>query len=130
MSLRKQSILYVTIGVVQFLVDWGVMVLLSDPKLGWMGVETANIFGRIVGACLGFFLNGLLTFKSEHTKVGGKQFGKFVLMWILCTIISTVSIHYIDDHFGLSAAQWCKPLVEFVTGGIGFLLSRYWVYHK
>ena len=130
MSLRRQTVLYLTVGVVQFLVDWGVMVMLSDPKLGWMGVEEANIGGRIAGAILGFFINGMLTFKAEHTKVGRKQFAKFVLMWLLCTVISTTMIHYVDDHFGLAVAQKAKPLVELLTGAIGFLLSRHWVYHR
>lgn len=122
--------MYIIVGAIQFMVDWGVMVALSDPKLGWMDVEEANIAGRVAGACLGFFINGMFTFKAEHTKVGRKQFGKFVVMWLFCTLLSTTLIHYVDDHFGLAMAQRCKPVVELLVGGIGFLLSRHWVYHR
>ena len=129
MSLRRQTVLYIFGGAIQFLVDWGVMVLLSDPRLG-IHVEFANIAGRIAGATLGFFLNGKLTFKADHTKVGRRQFAKFVSVWAVCTAVSTMAIHYVEQHYGLSAAQWSKPAVEFGTGIFGFLLSRHWIYHR
>ena len=127
MSLRKQSILYVVVGVAQFLLDWAVMVYLSTHG---MNVEWANIAGRVAGACLGFTLNGLWTFKSEHTKIGRKQLGKFVVMWLVCTALSTLGVYYIDHFYGLKQAQLFKPAVEGLVGIVGFLLSRHWVYHK
>ena len=130
MSLRKQTTMYLIIGTIQWLVDWAVMVLVSDPRSG-ISVEVANIAGRIAGAILGFFLNGAFTFKAEHTKVGRRQFLRFLVMWLMTTTISTFLIHWIDDEFGIAAAQrWGKPLVEFGMGIIGFVTSRYWVYHK
>ena len=103
------------------------MVLLSP--LGLV-VELANVAGRIAGATLGFWLNGRITFAGEHTHMGRRQFGRFVLMWMLTTVVSTWSIGAIDDAVGLKWTWLAKPGVELVLGVMGFLLSRYWVYRR
>ncbi len=125
MSLARQSRHYVLIGGLQWLVDWGVMVLISH--LGAM-VEIANICGRISGAMLGFWLNGKITFSSEETAVGRRQLQRFVLMWVCNTAISTFAVGHIDEVFGLQWAWLAKPCIELLLGVVGFLLSRHWVY--
>lgn len=127
MSLGRHARHYLVIGIVQWLVDWGVMVLLSH----WgMRVEPANVLGRIAGATLGYWLNGKLTFAGDHTHVGRKQFVRFVLMWLGTTAVSTWSMGAIDDHLGLKWAWLAKPAVEGILGVTGFFLSRHWVYRK
>jgi putative flippase GtrA len=125
MSLTRQGRHYLLIGGVQWLLDWGVMVLISH--LG-AKVEVANVCGRISGAMVGFWLNGKITFSSESTTVGRKQLQRFVLMWLCNTAISTFAIGHIDEVFGLQWAWIAKPAIELTLGLIGFLLSRYWVY--
>lgn len=125
MSLARQSRHYVLFGGLQWLVDWGVMVLISH--LGAM-VEIANICGRISGAMLGFWLNGKITFSSEETAVGRRQLQRFVLMWVCNTAISTFAVGHIDEVFGLQWAWLAKPCIELLLGVVGFLLSRHWVY--
>jgi len=124
-SLSRQGRHYLAIGVIQWLLDWGVMVALSHAGLA---VEPANVAGRISGALLGFWLNGRITFASEHTRMGRRQFGRFVLMWSLTTVASTWALGAIDDAVGLQWTWLAKPAVELALGGIGFVLSRYWVY--
>ena len=120
MSLSRQGRHYLLIGGIQWLLDWAVMVVLSH----WgMPVEPANIAGRVCGAMLGFWLNGRITFAGDDTRVGRRQFLRFVLMWLLTTAISTWSI-------GLKWTWLAKPGVEVVLGGLGFLLSRHWVYRR
>ena len=125
MSLQRQSRHYLLIGGVQWLLDWGVMVLLSHLGLT---IEAANICGRISGAVLGFWLNGKFTFASDDTRIGGTQLRRFVLMWLCTTAASTVAMGQIDDVFGLQWAWLAKPAVELCLGVVGFLLSRHWVY--
>lgn len=127
MSLKRQSRHYLAIGIVQWLLDWGVMVGLSHLGLP---VEPANIAGRVSGALLGFWLNGRITFAGDDTKVGRRQFARFMMMWLLTTSISTLAIGAIDDAVGLKWAWLAKPGVELVLGGLGFLLSRHWVYRR
>lgn len=127
MSLTRQGRHYLVIGVIQWLLDWGVMVGLSHLGLP---VEPANIAGRISGALLGFWLNGRITFAGDDTRIGRRQFGRFLMMWLLMTLISTWAIGAIDDAVGLKWTWLAKPGVELVLGGAGFLLSRYWVYRR
>lgn len=127
MSLTRQGRHYLAIGIVQWLLDWGVMVWLSHLGLA---VEPANVAGRISGALLGFWLNGRITFAGDHTTVGHRQFLRFGLMWLLTTVISTWSLGAIDDAVGLKWAWLAKPGIELVLGGFGFVLSRHWVYRR
>jgi len=127
MTLGRHARHYLLIGVLQWLVDWGVMVLLSH----WgMLIEPANICGRIAGALLGYWLNGKLTFAGDDTAVGRTQLFRFVMMWLGTTAVSTWSMGAIDDVLGLKWAWLAKPAVEGFLGVVGFLLSRHWVYRK
>ena len=127
MSLSRQGRHYLAIGLLQWLVDWGVMVGLSH--LG-MPVEPANVAGRISGAALGFWLNGRITFAGDQTAIGRRQFARFLTMWVLTTVLSTWSIGAVNRAVGLKWAWLAKPGVELVLGAAGFLLSRHWVYRR
>ena len=127
MSLSRQSRAYLTIGLVQWLVDWAVVVALSHAG---MLIEPANVVGRVAGAMLGFWMNGRFTFNGEETALGGTQFRRFALMWVGTTILSTWALGAIDDVIGLHWAWLAKPAVEFMLGVIGFVLSRQWVYRR
>lgn len=125
MSALRQGRYYVLIGMLQWLLDWAVMVALSH---GGLAVEPANVAGRISGALLGFWLNGRITFSGDQHRMGRKQFARFLTMWLATTVISTWSMGAIDDGFGLRWAWIVKPVLEGVLGVIGFLLSRHWIY--
>ncbi len=125
MSLHRQGRHYLLIGGVQWLLDWGVMVLLSHFGLL---IEAANVCGRISGAMLGFCLNGKFTFAGDDTRIGGAQLRRFALMWLCTTAVSTWAMAHIDDVFGLQWAWLAKPAVELMLGVVGFVLSRHWVY--
>ena len=127
MSLGRHARHYLLIGILQWLVDWGVMVLLTHQG---MQVEAGNVLGRVSGALLGYWLNGKLTFAGEDTMLGRTQLARFVLMWLGTTIVSTWALGAIDDVAGLKWAWLAKPGVEVVLGAIGFFLSRHWVYRK
>ncbi|KQZ59553.1 MULTISPECIES: GtrA family protein [unclassified Lysobacter] len=127
MSLGRQGRHYLIIGLIQWLLDWGVMVALSHAG---MAVEPANVAGRISGALLGFWLNGRITFAGDDTRIGRRQFGRFLGMWLATTLVSTWAMGAIDDAVGLTWTWLAKPAVELMLGGIGFLLSRHWVYRR
>lgn len=127
MTLVRQSQHYLAIGLLQWLLDWAVMVALSHAG---MPVEPANIGGRISGAMLGFWLNGRITFAGEDTAVGRRQLLRFILLWLSTTALSTAAMSIIDAQLGLKWAWLAKPVVELALGLIGFLVSRHWVYRK
>ena len=125
MSVLRQGRHYLVIGIVQWLLDWGVMVGLSH--LG-MPLALANVIGRISGALLGFWLNGRVTFSGEGHRMGRRQFVRFLAMWLSFTLLSTVALENIDRYLSRGWAWLSKPLVELVLGAAGFALSRYWIY--
>ena len=127
MSLTRQGGHYVLIGLLQYVVDWGVMVGLSHVGLT---VELANVAGRISGATLGFWLNGRITFAGEGTALGRRQLMRFMLLWLFTTALSTWAIGAIENAAGLRWAWLAKPAVEAVLAGMSFLVSRHWVYRR
>ena len=127
MSLRRHLGGYAAIGLLQWLVEYLLMLALSQ----WvMAVEPANVAGRVAGAVLGFWLNGKWTFAGDGTHMGGRAALRFAAMWVALTVLNTWAVAWLDDMFGLRAAQLLKPLADMASGGIGFLLSRHWVYRK
>lgn len=127
MSLLRQSRSYLFIGGVQWLLDWAVMVALSQAGIP---VRQANVAGRVCGALLGYWMNGKFTFACEHTTLGPVQLRRFALMWLGTTLVSTWAIGQVDDVLGLRWAWLAKPLVEAALAAFGFTLSRHWVYRR
>jgi putative flippase GtrA len=125
LSLLRQGRHYLLIGILQWLLDWGVMVALSH---GGLPIEPANVAGRISGAMLGFWLNGRITFSGDQHRIGRRQFARFLAMWLLTTAISTWSLGANAAVFGLRWALNAKPALVVALGAVGFLLSRHWVY--
>lgn len=127
MSLTREGRDYLAIGLLQWLVDWGVVVGLTHMGLI---VAPANVVGRITGALIGFWLNGKLTFASDGNTVGTAQFQRFMTMWVCTTLLSTWALTQIDDVLGLRWVWLAKPAIEIALGIVGFVLSRYWIYKR
>lgn len=127
MSLTRQGRNYLAIGLLQWLIDWGVVVGLTHFGLP---VAPANVMGRITGALIGFWLNGKLTFANDRTTLGATQFRRFMVMWVSTTLLSTWALTHIDDVLGLRWVWVAKPAIEVALGAVGFVLSRYWIYKR
>ena len=125
MSLMRQGSHYVAIGLLQYVVDWGVLVALSHFGLP---VELANVAGRVSGAMLGFWLNGRITFANEDAPLGRRQLRRFVLLWLTTTALSTWAVGGVENAAGLQWAWMAKPAVEATLAAMSFLASRHWVY--
>jgi putative flippase GtrA len=125
MSWLRQGRHFILVGIAQGLLDWSVMVALS--QLG-LAIAFANIAGRISGALLGFWLNGSITFSRDGRRPGWRQFGRYVVLWCGATVLSTVAISAIDAQLGLRGAWLAKPLVDGTLAIGSFLVSRHWVY--
>ncbi|OOG66467.1 hypothetical protein B0E46_02215 [Rhodanobacter sp. B04] len=126
MSILRQGTSFLFIGGCLVLVDWGVFVLLSAS-----GVDTpiANVAGRVVGALLGFVANGHITFGSAGSaRLGMHRFGRFVLLWLVMTLLSTFLVSEVATHLSLRLAWLGKPMVEAVLAAASFFISRHWVY--
>lgn len=122
----RQGLTFLAVGGLLVTVDWGVFVALS--ALGVAPVS-ANICGRLVGALLGFFLNGSFTFRSDQgARLGRHRFARFVLAWVLLTTCSTVLVAATATELGLHWAWAAKPVVEALMAVVSFMISKRWVF--
>lgn len=124
-SLAQQSGRFAVVGVLQWLIDWGMMVALSHLGLS---IAVANVIARVCGALFGFWLNGNVTFANDESRPGWRQFGRYVVLWGINTVLSTIALAAIDANAGLRSAWLAKPLVEGALALNTFFVSRYWVY--
>lgn len=117
---------FAAVGGLQVLIDWACFVVLS--WLG-LGVVASNVAGRIVGAVLGFWLNGRFTFGSrEASKTGRKQMFKFAIGWLVTALLSTLAVHALEHYQSLRFAWIGKPVIDVLIAALGFLLSKYWIF--
>jgi len=125
MSLGQQGRDYFIIGLLQWLLDWALMVALSH--LG-VPVWAANVCGRTSAALVGFWLNGRITFRAHGVKLGRVQLARFVLLWAGTTVAGTWAVDAVNDMAGLHMVWLLKPLIEIVLAVVAFVISRQWVY--
>ena len=122
----RQGLTFLAVGGLLIAIDWGVFVALS--ALGVSSVP-ANICGRMVGALLGFFLNGSFTFRGDQgARLGRHRFARFATAWVVLTTLSTVLVAGTAAWFGLHWAWAAKPVVEALMAVASFMISRQWVF--
>ena len=125
--LARQGTGFLVVGVIQLLVDWGVFVAVSAFGVP---VSASNLVGRASGAILGFWLNGSYTFRSADGRraTGWGNGGKFLVTWVVMSLLSTLCVAYVDQLVGLRWAWVGKPLIDGLLAALGFLLARNWVF--
>ena len=126
MSIARQGISFLFVGGCLVVVDWASFVILTS--LG-AAPALANVSGRIIGALLGFLINGMVTFGTMgDRRLGRHRFVRFTIVWTALTLLSTYLVTSVTDYLGLRMAWLAKPLVEACLAGVSFFLSRHWVY--
>jgi putative flippase GtrA len=127
MKIVRDGSRFIAVGCVLVAVDTATFITLT--KLGVLP-PVANVCGRIMGALLGFWLNGRFTFNLHRQPLLGNRFARYLLMWISTTTVSTASLTWIARHASLTQAWWSKPLIEIGLGVISFAVARHWVYRQ
>ncbi len=122
--LLRQGAGFSVVGGLQLALDWGVMMALSASGVP---LPAANVAGRVAGASLGFWANRRITFRA-HRGPAGRHLLRFLLLWAVLTVLSTLQIEWVARHGGLSSAWLLKPLIEAVLAVISFFVNRHWVY--
>lgn len=126
MTIIRQGVSFLAVGIGLIVVDWLVFVLLTAA--GTTSV-VANVAGRVTGAVLGFWVNGRVTFAQAGVgKISARRFVRYALLWSLLTLVSTGLVALCAGHFGLRLAWLAKPLVEAGLALVSFMVSRHWVY--
>lgn len=125
-SLLRQGTSFVIVGLIQLMLDWAVFSALY--ALG-VAVTPANIVGRISGAALGFWLNGVTTFRGgDGARLGSQRLARFALVWLALTGVSSLAMRAVADQLGDAAPYLAKPLVEAVLALVSFVLARHYIY--
>ncbi|MFZ5661287.1 MAG: GtrA family protein [Pseudomonadota bacterium] len=125
-TLLRQGAGYGAVGALQLLLDWGLFVAFSA-----FGANTivANMVGRVAGALVGFWLNGVVTFRSKSgSRLGWTRLARFLLSWAAMSVLSTAAVALLDQRAGLHWAWLAKPAVDAMLAFLGFVVSRYWIY--
>lgn len=123
---RRQLASYVAIGGLQLCADWACFVALT-----WLGIELvpANVCARILGAVLGFWLNGRFTFaEGRRGHLGPAQASRFVVSWLVMALLSTMGVWLVGHAFDIAGARLAKPFIDAGLAGLGFLASKFWIY--
>lgn len=126
MNIARQGLSFLAVGCGLIVVDWAVFVVFS--AIG-MPAAWANVTGRVVGALVGFAANGGITFRrTGMPRYGIHRFARFVVVWMVLTLLSTVLVTMLAEHVSLRIAWLSKPAVEAALAVVSFFISRHWVY--
>lgn len=126
MNIAHQGLRFVAVGAGLVVVDWAVFVALTA-----LGVATApaNVASRAVGAVLGFWTNGHVTFGERRApRLGWRRFMRYAVAWAALTLLSTVLVTLVAEALSLRVAWVAKPIVEGSIAVVSFFVSRHWVY--
>ena len=120
-----EATLFVVVGGAQLLLDWAAFVVLSYAGCTLL---VANVVARFAGAMLGFWLNGRYTFLRESAGLNGAHLARFVIFWLIATLISTLLLEVAHGYVRLEMVWLAKPVIEAMLAVCSFLVSRNWVY--
>jgi putative flippase GtrA len=126
-SIAKQGLVFVLVGLLQLVLDSTIFILL-DLATGMPG--PANLVGRICGAFLGYFLNAKFTFANSNNagKLSKAQLTRFLIVWILLTTVSTALVVLVHQQLDPNSSYLAKPLIESMLAFFSFFISRHWIY--
>lgn len=126
--LRFEILAFLLVGGLQVVLDTLVFI-----ALGALGVPVfaANVASRFAGACLGFLVNGRVTFASAdgHGLDPGALL-RFVITWAALTTLGGLLLVQVDQLFGLTATWLAKPMVEAFLAVLGFMSLKYFVFAR
>jgi putative flippase GtrA len=125
-KLFRQLLSFGAVGFLQIAIDWFTFVVLT---LGSAPAAAANVVGRVVGAVLGYWLNGKWTFKTNgQSSLSRTALLRFIVTWLVTTAMSTLIVLIVDRAHGLHWAWLVKPVSDALLAAFGFTLSKFWVY--
>lgn len=125
-TLLRQLLRFGAVGFLQIGVDWLVFVLLT---LVGAPAAPSNVSGRVIGASMGYWLNGKWTFaESGKPSLSRNAFARYAVTWMVNTAISTLIVLLVDQAHGLHWAWIVKPASDATLAALGFAMSKFWIY--
>jgi len=129
--MMRQPVLFLIAGGLQYLFDTLVYSLLIASGLPG---TLANVLSRASAALLGFGFNRYITFApaSESWSRLGGSLGRFAVLWLTMTILSSLLLLAAQNLFGGGFGEKVvyKMAVEAVLAVLSFFVSKRWVFRK
>lgn len=125
--MKKQFVIFLIVGGIQYLLDVAAFSLF----ILFLATESSNILSRMIGACAGYVLNGVFTFKRPSAaNIAFYSLLRFILVWCFMTLVSTLAIKGFMSAF---SGEWVysvviKIVVEVVLVALSFSLQKFFVY--
>lgn len=127
----RQPLLFVLVGGIQYVLDAALFATLISA--GFATVPS-NVVSRANAAVVGFLLNRYVTFahRADSLKRFGASLWRFVLLFIVLTILSTLALRWLEVHWGSDEVYriTAKLMVEALLAVASFTLSRFWVFRS
>lgn len=127
----RQTLLFLLVGGLQYVLDAALFAVFISLGLA---TTPANVLSRATAAAGGFLANRYITFskRDDTAKSFGSSLLRFVMLWLVMTVLSTSLIVLIKHAFGTSFEIQVagKLLVEAVLAVASFLASKYWVFRN
>lgn len=124
--LMREAFRFGLVGGAQIVLEWVLFVAVTS--LGVLA-GPANVIARLCVAGLGYAANAHYTFAARRQEpLGRRAFGRYALVWISATGLSSLAMGWAEHQWGLSTAFLLKPFVDVCLAGASFLASRHWVY--
>ncbi len=127
LSAPRQFIKFTIVGGVQYVADlsafWGLTAVFGSPVV-------ANVCSRLLGAMIGYYLNGIFTFGVLGRRRGPYS-PRFAIAWLVMTGVSTALIKLATHVLGTAAPHtliWVKGAIELVLFVVGFAVCKWFVF--
>lgn len=90
---------FMVVGIINFLVDFGVFKLLSSAV--GLPIALSNVFSYTCGVINSFIINRYWTFKIKH-KFISVHFAKFVFVNLISLAVNTLAVWVLVDLYGFT----------------------------
>lgn len=135
----KQFVKFGIVGGINFVIDWGILNLLSwilDIHNGWQ-VIPLNTVAFLAAVTNSFFFNKYWTFRKQGKDQQAQEMGKFFLVSLVGLLLNTGAVFFVTTYvpapFGLSEVLWlnaAKIVATVLVMAWNFVGYKYWAFSK
>ncbi len=119
--------LYAVAGGIAGLLELEVLHLITTHTALWY--VYASALSSALSCVLGFVLRKVYVFNDRDMKTLGRQFISYLGVLVLIILISTTTMSFIVEHFGVPYV-WAQALAGLVSGSIGFFINKQFTFHE
>jgi putative flippase GtrA len=124
-SVGHQAVRYAIVGACVFAADFLLYIAVIQVAPG--SYIAGNMFGKGVGALLGFVLHKHFTFSWRQRDNGMRQLANYLGLFLSNLALSSFLLWLLVDLAGIGRVG-AKLVVDCIVIGTSFLVNRLWIY--